>query len=793
MNDKNYINKKRKNEFNNHSKRREYYNNHNNNRKYYYSKNYNENISIYNNNKKNYNSNNNNNFNKYNLFQNRKIKFENNIKFISDSINNLTIMKKKKEIIETIMSNKIIIISGKTGCGKSTQVPKFIYEYYQNRNKKVKILMTQPRRIATISIANRIKEEYNNEKDIVGYQISMDKQYNEKHSIIIKTTGIFLEELVHYENNNNNFIYDYIIIDEVHERDINIDLCLTILKLKFKENKFKNCKLILMSATISENTFSEYFSNLNNNYNVNNDKIIPAPIIKIEEKIYDIETFYLEDIKMNLLNEDPLFESPNYYSFDILNPYLDESLFIYVYKIIEMIQIENINNNSGILIFLPGYNEIILLQNYLINKFIEFSENNKNNINNNIDFMSQIEIHILHSNISYIDQQKIFKKTEKRKLIISTNISESSITIPNIDYIIDFCLMKINKYNKISNTEKLTLIWCSKANCNQRSGRTGRIRKGYVFRLINKNFYYEKMQNFPIPEILRIPLEKCILKIKILNCGEPEYILQNSISIPLLDNIKHSIKNLQNLSCLTFSNKFSNSGFLTFIGKIYNELPIDIKLIKFIIICYCFGILEVGIIISSILNQEKSLFKFKKNIINDIYECKNYFNNLNNIYNDIDCYDDYFLNCDFLISYIIYMNWYKLYGHKYLQLFEYNNNNEKISYYDQQKINWNNFYNKNNKINKEDIEKENKFIKKNCLDKKVLKEVLRTSIDLKKRLNRLGMYNDNYDKIEIFDLSKQENILLFKYIIFGSFYMNIFKPYYINDYNIRKMNIMEKK
>ena len=267
------------------------YNNNNNNNNHHYNNNHynnnnkNNNHHYYNNNH-NYQSNkyNNNGFNNHNNFHNnnKNSYFNDNENSNSnDNIKELPIKRIKQEIIDQIEKNRVVIVSGNTGCGKSTQVPQYIYE----QSKKGKILITQPRRIAAISIAKRLSYEMHTKfGDLIGYQVSMISNFSSNTKIIVKTTGVFLEELLH----NKNTEYSYIIIDEVHERDLYVDLVLALLKKYFYEFPHCNIKVILMSATIAEQDFAKYFDDVNNGNKV--------PIIKIKENWHKVTDYFLEDV-----------------------------------------------------------------------------------------------------------------------------------------------------------------------------------------------------------------------------------------------------------------------------------------------------------------------------------------------------------------------------------------------------------------------------------------------------------------------------------------------------------------
>jgi ATP-dependent RNA helicase TDRD9 len=274
-------------------------------------------------------------------------------------------------------------------------------------------------------------------------------------------------------------------------------------------------------------------------------------------------------------------ERCNILSMNYEMPVFSESLFPVVAAIIESIENNNsYNKKSGILIFIPGFGEIQDLLDYLTNYFIEVN-------NNNMEFL------ILHSLISDEEQEKVFINSNKRKIILATNIAESSITISNIDFVIDFCLVKQNRFDEDQNTSLLELRWCSEASCNQRKGRTGRIRKGKYFQLIT-NELSNKLQKYQVPEILRSPLETPILKLKIYDeKEEPEKILMQTMSPPSQEKIINTIFRLQKMGAIInlefgakkeenkmieeekeFNEEIKNSNNVIIIKKINNFLKI---------------------------------------------------------------------------------------------------------------------------------------------------------------------------------------------------------------------------
>ena len=719
--------------------------------------------------------NNNDNFHSNNFKNNNhkeNVNFNSNI---SNSSNKLPISNKKDEIIKQINQNRVVIISGKTGCGKSTQVPKFIYGI----NKDKKILITQPRRIAAISIAKRLSFEMNSKLgELIGYRVSMIKNISNSTKIFVETTGLFLEELLH-----NNLDYNYIILDEVHERDLYVDLVLALLKDYFKIFPKSDVKLILMSATISENEFIKYLTEIN----YNNKKV---PIIRVEEDpkidIYKLESIlqYLEkkNINNNLMEKIKeekriIFGNNNY---DL--PIFSESLFPVVAAIIESIEIDLMfGKQSGILIFISGYREIQDLYDYLTNYSFE-------NGNNNLEFL------ILHSSISDEDQEKVFKYSNKRKIILATNIAESSLTIPNIDFIIDFCLVKQEYFDEDQNISKLELKWCSKANCEQRKGRTGRIRQGTYYQLITEELY-NKLENHQEPEIIRSPLEIPILKLKIYDeKEEPEKILMQTLSPPKQEKIINTLFRLQKMGAIInlefdlhnkenqmieeekdhnelLNNKKNiiyKSGKITNIGRIFAELNVDIKYSRLIIISFALGQIELGITLAAILSQERSLFL-------DSNKCKRV-----KLY-ESKIYYSFGKNCDFIACYTAY----KQFCGKFKKDFI-NGNVE--------------FDTRLKRVNSSKYKEIKEYSNNNNLDLKVIKEIISLENDLKRRLYYLNLYSKHFEDNE-YSLNfkdSDDNIFILKLILAGAFYEQMFKPEFEDfqsvycDIKLQKQGIIQK-
>ena len=660
-------------------------------------------------------------------------------------------------ILSTIYQNQVTIIAGETGCGKTTKVPQFLYENCLSKNIKPNIIITQPRRIAATSIANRLTKEFNlNPHDkLIGYHVGMEPNFNSSTQILIVTTGIFLQRLVNERTIND---YTHIIIDEVHERDVDIDFVLIILKHYLKGT---NVKLILMSATISTVLFSNYFSkaeienidqsfyykselyqkvklqqddlyddqgwykeskvsaNVKIDANVSNEKSLTdaAPIITITERLFKSEVYYFEKI-LPYLDRDLKTDKFKRMKIPFMktSPSIDKDVYKIASSIIKLILNGSITNENGgcysVLVFLPGVPEIYQMGDMLDEEL-------------NKEEKQSIVVLPLHSNITDDQQKEIFQKFDnKRKVILSTNIAESSITIPDVVYVIDFCFVKEIRcsYKNLSMNQNLHLSWASKASCDQRKGRAGRVRDGFVFRLLASASYYQ-LNSFSSPELTRCPLEKVILRTKVWNHGEPSLILGRAIDPPLKDNIDSAINNLFNNGALTWSDD-KTTGSLTALGIVFAELPLEIKYSRLIMLSFAFDLIEPGIILSSILSQEKKIIKHSSNKL------------LNR--NFIEAID---LGCksDLLLTY----NLYKLWERKFHapNLID-NEDNYRYKF-------------------KSSTDVEAQWCESHYTKRYILNETYRVALDLKKRLNKMNLYNSKeVRKVPVFSYYAEEPAIL---------------------------------
>ncbi|KAL5008137.1 hypothetical protein ScPMuIL_013718 [Solemya velum] len=497
----------------------------------------------------------------------------NNYPFGHQYDNGLPITKFQEEIIATVESNQVTVIQGSTGSGKTTQVPQYILDHYARMNKHCNIIVTQPRRIAAISIARRVCQERNwgEPGTVCGYQVSMDKKASQDTRILYVTTGVLLQMLI---KTKNMLQFTHVILDEVHERDKETDFALLVVR-RFLRTNSRHVKVILMSATLDSDIFAQYFAL------PVRDRLEPAPVVSVEGRAYDVSEFYLEDLppelgeKPKLDESDPKISEQSYILATNLIKALDQLEYKAVNKIKDQknLYIDKFLRLRGtVLVFLPGLGEITDMHTHL----------------ENLEKL-MLKIIPLHSTITLEEQSKVFEIAQPgyRKVILSTNIAESSITVPDIRYVFDFCLNKSLMCDQETNYSSLQLHWASKANCIQRRGRAGRVAAGRVYRMVTRSFYDFQLADFGVPAVQREPLESIVLKVKVLDIGEPKEILALALSPPSLNDIERTIlilKEVGALTTITSGTGNRHDGKLTFVGRVLESLPVDIRIGKLLVL-----------------------------------------------------------------------------------------------------------------------------------------------------------------------------------------------------------------
>ena len=489
------------------------------------------------------------------------------------------------EILENISVYPVTIIQGATGSGKTTQVPQFILDESAREKKYCNIVVTQPRKIAAMSIARRVCEERNWDLGyLVGYHVGLDKKTSEDTRITYVTTGVLLRQLIKAKNLHN---FTHIILDEVHERDQDTDFAMLLVRKLLWTNS-RHVKVILMSATLDSNVLADYFGSPVAG------SVSPAPTLSVDGKMFDVEKHYIDELS-------GLGKLPEFCS---ASPEISEEAYIIACNLIlhldQLEQDERDANSStskdsdtfrgSVLVFLPGLFYIRELEDRLSYHKV----------------MKKLTVIPLHSSITLEEQYLVFRnpKPDYRKIILSTNIAESSITVPDIKYVVDFCLTKSLICDVDTNYQSLRLQWASQASAKQRAGRAGRVSNGKVYRLVTREFYNFDLEEYSTPEMQTCSLESVILKVKVLDLGDPKSILHLAVSPPDLHNIERTILLLKQIGALsTTANQKRYDGQLTFVGTVLASLPIDMHLGKLVMLGYGFGCFSDCLIIAAALSK----------------------------------------------------------------------------------------------------------------------------------------------------------------------------------------------
>eukprot|EP00250_Pteridium_aquilinum_P004082 c14319_g1_i2 orf=171-4673(+) len=554
---------------------------------------------------------------------------------MNESRARLPIFSAKSELIHQIRNNEVIVISGETGSGKTTQVPQYILEdlISSNQGAFCNIICTQPRRLAAISIAERVAVEQGDgapgsKGSLVGYQVRLDSARHQGTKLLFCTTGILLRRLAGDRDLSG---VSHVIVDEVHERSVLGDFTLIILKDLNERRRINGqlpLKIILMSATVDASVFSSYFGD--------------CPVVKIEGRTFPVDTIYLEDIyemlEYRLATDSPasIVNCPNHWKKnkvsqklvnssrgrqnlvhsgwgdegvleeEACNPLFDESFYhsysqktrnnlrkvnedAIDFDLLEelIMYIDKTGDEGAILVFLPGMGEILSLVDRLAGS-------------EHFGGVSSDWIIPLHSSISVNEQQKAFQipPTSVRKIVVATNIAETSITIEDVVHVIDCGKHKEMQYDPRRGMSRMEEAWISQANVKQRRGRAGRVRHGSCYCLYTKHRFEKLLRPFQLPEMLRVPLVELCLQIKFLSLGKIETFLEKAIEHPKAEAVSSAISTLHEVGALDAKEE------LTALGFHLAKLPVDVHIGKMMLYGAILGCLSPILTITACLSYK---------------------------------------------------------------------------------------------------------------------------------------------------------------------------------------------
>lgn len=425
----------------------------------------------------------------------------------------LPVSERREDIKRALNKHQVLVVAGETGSGKTTQLPKICLE--MGRGTLGRIGHTQPRRLAARTVAQRIASELNTELgSVVGYQVRFTDQVSDASAIKLMTDGILLSELQHDKNLSQ---YDTLIIDEAHERSLNIDFILGYLKQLLPRRP--DLKVIITSATIDVERFSQHFDN--------------APVIEVSGRTFPVDVHYFGDIEDR-----------------------DQGVTEQIASLVDDIESQRFGPRGDVLVFLPGEREIRDLS-----KRLKATEHR--------------QILPLYARLSAAEQNKVFNPSGRgMRVILATNVAETSLTVPGIRYVIDPGDARISRYSHRTRLQRLPIESISQASANQRKGRCGRVAEGVCLRLYSEEDFNSRPE-FTDPEIFRTNLAAVILRMLQLGIGEPG-------DFPFVDPpepkmVRDGFKLLEELGAV------SKRGKLTSTGHKMARLPVDPKLARMLL------------------------------------------------------------------------------------------------------------------------------------------------------------------------------------------------------------------
>eukprot|EP01038_Epipyxis_sp_PR26KG_P010154 gene10154-13660_t len=549
----------------------------------------------------------------------------------------LPIYSLKDEMLHTIRMNQVSLVSGETGSGKTTQLPSFILDEMieERRGSECLIICTQPRRIAAISVAERVSferssTERSNIGDMVGYQIRLENRSSNNTRLLFCTTGVLLRKL-----QNPDFLssVSHIMVDEVHERQVETDFLLTILKSRLLH--FPKLKLIMMSATLQENLFSEYFSN--------------CPVLYVKGRTFPVSIRYLPEVNTLIAggqaiiavergkiannfsnrnmkdNNNKKTNNQNLLSSSAIPQFNADSVAELVVRIITTTIAKSNKSNknepiptrgNAILVFLSGADTIDKVSRALRQR----------------DIIQKMKVMVLPLNgmLPAEQQRKVFKSTKpgEWKVVLATNIAETSITVDDVTHVVDTGFVKEMIYDPIGNISSLQEVFISRASARQRAGRAGRVQAGVCWRMYTEDYFNSSVvQEYSIPEIQRIPLEDVILQVLLLKLGDPREFLSQCLQPPSIQQIVSSLTILFEIKAVLPVESLP----LTALGYHLARIPVDVRLGKMLIYASLLQCMEPALTIVSYLASKSPFINPPNDLRNEANRLKSYYYNYGDV------------------------------------------------------------------------------------------------------------------------------------------------------------------
>ncbi|KDO81973.1 hypothetical protein CISIN_1g005291mg [Citrus sinensis] len=459
---------------------------------------------------------------------------------------NLPILQYEETIVETVEQNPVVVVIGETGSGKSTQLSQILHRHGYTKSGIIGV--TQPRRVAAVSVARRVAQELGVRLgEEVGYAIRFEDRTSERTLIKYLTDGVLLREIL---SNPDLSPYSVIILDEAHERSLNTDILLGLVK-RLVNLRASKLKILITSATLDGEKVSKFFSN--------------CPTLNVPGKLYPVEILHSK-------------ERPTSYLESALKTAID----IHVRE-----------PEGDVLIFMTGQDDIEKLVSKLEDKIRSLDEGS----------CMDAVILPLHGSLPPEMQVRVFSPPPPncRRFIVSTNIAETSLTVDGVVYVIDCGYVKQRQYNPSSGMYSLDVVQISKVQANQRVGRAGRTRPGKCYRLYPSTVYHDEFLDVTVPEIQRSSLAGSVLYLKSLDLSDINVLKFDFLDPPSSESLEDALKQLYLIDAI------DENGSITSIGRTMAELPLEPSLSRMLMEANEFGCLSQALTVAAMLSAETTL------------------------------------------------------------------------------------------------------------------------------------------------------------------------------------------
>lgn len=459
---------------------------------------------------------------------------------------NLPILQYEEKIVETVDQNPVVVVIGETGSGKSTQLSQILHRHGYTKSGIIGV--TQPRRVAAVSVARRVAQELGVRLgEEVGYAIRFEDRTSERTLIKYLTDGVLLRESLSNPDLNQ---YSVIILDEAHERSLNTDILLGLVK-RLVNLRASKLKILITSATLDGEKVSKFFSN--------------CPTLNVPGKLYPVEILHSK-------------ERPTSYLESALKTAID----IHVRE-----------PEGDVLIFMTGQDDIEKLVSKLEDKVQSLDEGS----------CMDAVILPLHGSLPPEMQVRVFSPPPPncRRFIVSTNIAETSLTVDGVVYVIDGGYVKQRQYNPSSGMYSLDVVQISKVQANQRAGRAGRTRPGKCYRLYPSTVYHDEFLDVTVPEIQRSSLAGSVLYLKSLDLSDIDILKFDFLDPPSSESLEDALKHLYLIDAI------DENGSITSIGRTMAELPLEPSLSRMLMEANEYGCLSQALTVAAMLSAETTL------------------------------------------------------------------------------------------------------------------------------------------------------------------------------------------